>query len=171
MSVHPAAERLVREFTRRGLTVATAESLTAGLCAATIAEVPGASAVLRGGVITYATELKHNLAGVSQEILRAHGPVAAETAAEMAAGAAKACGADVGIALTGVAGPDPQDGHPVGEVFVAVCDGTGAIRVENLYEQFARRRENGEFDGLDSAQLRAEIRQFSVKCALELASA
>lgn len=171
MRVTPAAEHLVREFTRRGRTIATAESLTAGLCAATIAEVPGASAVLRGGVIVYATELKHDLAGVGEETLRAHGPVAAETAAELAKGAARRCGADVGVALTGVAGPDPQDGHPAGEVFIAVYDSARGARVENLYAEYARLVNEGEFAGLDAAQLRAEIRRFSVNRALEMASA
>lgn len=170
MTVNPAAERLVREFTRQGLTIATAESLTAGLCAATIAEVPGASAVLRGGVIVYATELKHDLAGVSEETLRAHGPVAAETAAELAEGAARRCGADVGVALTGVAGPDPQDGHPVGEVFIGIYDQVRGSRVENLYAEFVQWESEGKFVGLDAAQLRAEIRQFSVSRALEMAS-
>lgn len=171
MTVNSAAERLVREFARRGLTIATAESLTAGLCAATIAEVPGASAVLRGGVIVYATELKHELAGVSDETLRVHGPVAAKTAAELAEGAARRCDADVGVALTGVAGPDPQDGHPVGEVFIAIYDHARGARVENLYPEFIRRGNEGEFAGLDKEQLRAEIRQFSVTRALEMASA
>lgn len=171
MRVNPAAEHLVREFTRRGLTIATAESLTAGLCAATIAEVPGASAVLRGGVIVYATELKHDLAGVSEETLRAHGPVAAETAVELAEGAARRCGADVGVALTGVAGPDPQDGHPAGEVFIGIYDHVRGARVENLYTEYARRVSEGEFAGLDAAQLRAAIRQFSVNRALEMACA
>lgn len=171
MRVNSAAEHLVREFTRRGRTIATAESLTAGLCAATIAEVPGASAVLRGGVIVYATELKHDLAGVREETLRAHGPVAAETAAELAEGAARRCGADVGVALTGVAGPDPQDGHPVGEVFIGIYDHARGVRVENLYPEFVRRESEGEFAGVDAAQLRAKIRQFSVNRALEMASA
>ena len=170
MPMHSAAVNLVREFTERGLTIATAESLTAGLCAATIAEVPGASAVLRGGVIVYATELKHDLAGVREETLRTYGPVAAETAAELAAGAARRCGADVGVSLTGVAGPDPQDGHPVGEVFIGIFEAARGTRVEKLYEEFARKQATGDFDGMDPAQLRAEIRQFSVMRALELAS-
>lgn len=104
----------------RGWTVATAESLTAGLLAATIAEVPGASTVLRGGLIVYATELKHDLAGVPAEILARHGAVSAETARALAVGAARRCGADVGVGLTGVAGPDRQEGQPVGTVHVGV---------------------------------------------------
>ncbi|AKK11307.1 competence/damage-inducible protein CinA-like protein [Corynebacterium uterequi] len=111
---------VIRTLSRLGQTVATCESLTAGLCAATLAGVPGASKVLRGGLITYATELKRDLAGVDPDVLAAVGPVAAATAREMADGAARRCGATWALALTGVAGPDPQDGHPVGELFVGV---------------------------------------------------
>ena len=109
---------LVAELARHGETIATAESLTAGLAAATIAGVPGASAVLRGGLIVYATELKHTLAGVSKQVLTEDGPVAASTALALAEGAATRCGATWGVGLTGVAGPDRQDGKPVGTVFL-----------------------------------------------------
>lgn len=102
-------------------TVATAESLTGGLVGVMITAVPGASAVYRGGLITYATELKHELARVSAQTLATHGPVAAATAEQMARGAAEVCDAAWGLATTGVAGPDPQDGHPVGQVFIAVA--------------------------------------------------
>jgi nicotinamide-nucleotide amidase len=119
------AERVVAILRRRDQTVATTESLTGGLVGAAITDVAGASAVYRGGLITYATELKAALGGVPPDVLRADGPVAATTARELAAGAARACRSDWGLATTGVAGPDPQDGHPVGQVFVAV-DGPGA---------------------------------------------
>lgn len=115
-----AAADLVSALTAREWTVATAESLTAGLLAATIADVPGASAVLRGGLVVYATELKHSLAAVPEEILAAHGAVSAETARALASGAASRCGAAVGIGLTGVAGPDRQEGKAVGTVHVGV---------------------------------------------------
>jgi nicotinamide-nucleotide amidase len=115
------AARVVLALRNRVQTVATAESLTGGLVGATITTVPGASAVYRGGLITYATELKAELAGVSPAVLAADGPVAPTTAAQLAQGAARTCGADWGLATTGVAGPDPQDGHPVGQVFVAVA--------------------------------------------------
>ena len=105
----------------RSQTLATAESLTGGLVGATLTDVPGASAVYRGGLIVYATELKAELAHVSVQTLAADGPVAARTAAQLARGAADVCGADWGLATTGVAGPDPQDGHPVGQVYVAVA--------------------------------------------------
>ena len=114
------APALVRTLTSRGETVAFCESLTAGLASATVATVPGASNVLRGGLVTYATELKSTLAGVPEKVLDSRGPVAAVTARHMARGARGRCGATWGVALTGVAGPDPQDGHPVGEVHIAV---------------------------------------------------
>ncbi|MGW4369942.1 CinA family protein [Nocardia takedensis] len=126
----PAAE-VVRALTAAGQTVATAESLTAGLLSATIAGVPGASAVLRGGLVVYATDLKHTLAEVSEDRLRTEGPVAAGTAEQMAVGARTRCGADWGIGLTGVAGPDPQDGHPVGTVFLGLS-GPGHTEVMRL---------------------------------------
>lgn len=114
------AARVVETLRDRGQTLATAESLTGGLVGATITSVPGASAVYRGGLIPYATELKGRLAGVPTAVLDADGPVAPTTAVALARGTAGACGADWGIATTGVAGPDPQDGHPVGQVYVAV---------------------------------------------------
>lgn len=116
----PAAVDAVRALRARQWTVGTAESLTAGLLAATIADVPGASAVLRGGLIVYATDLKHVLAGVPEDVLGRHGAVSAETARALATGAARRCAADVGIGLTGVAGPDRQEGHPVGTVHVGL---------------------------------------------------
>lgn len=116
----PVAAEVVAALAGRGWTLATAESLTAGLVAARIAGVPGASAVLRGGLVVYATELKSSLAGVPDRILRRHGAVSPETARALADGAVRRCGADVGIGLTGVAGPDEQEGHPVGTVHVGV---------------------------------------------------
>lgn len=127
------AAEVVTALKQAEQTVATCESLTAGLLAATLADVPGASAVLRGGLITYATDLKHELAEVPRQILAQHGPVSVETAEGMARGTKRRCGADWAVSLTGVAGPEPQDGHPVGEVFVGVVgpdDQAGVIRVQ-----------------------------------------
>lgn len=112
---------VVRGLAARGLTVAAAESLTGGLVCAALTSVPGSSAVVRGGVVVYATELKATLAGVPEAVLAAAGPVAASTAAAMASGVRERLGADIGLATTGVAGPDPQDGHPPGTVHVAVA--------------------------------------------------
>lgn len=140
---------LVDALRRRRLTVAFCESLTAGLAAATLADTPGASTVLRGGLVTYATDLKGLLAGVSEEALRTHGPVSPEVAAEMAQGARETCLADWGVSLTGVAGPDPQDGHPVGEVWIGYAWGTGV-----------------ETQKLNLSGTRREIREAAVDAAL-----
>ena len=110
--------RLIAALTARGLTVATAESLTGGLLAAVLTEVPGSSAVVRGGLVVYATDLKAALAGVDAGLLADRGPVDPEVAAALAAGARRRCGAGIGIGLTGVAGPDPQDGVAVGTWYV-----------------------------------------------------
>jgi len=120
VNLSPAA-RVLAELRRRHETVATAESLTGGLLGTLLTAVPGASVSYLGGVISYATRLKHTLAGVEPEMLAELGPVAGRTAAAMAAGVARRCQADWGLATTGVAGPDPQDGHPVGEVYVAAA--------------------------------------------------
>ncbi|MEV4730974.1 CinA family protein [Saccharopolyspora sp. NPDC049426] len=107
---------LIDALRQRGETVATAESLTAGLVAAALTEVPGASAVVRGGLVVYATDLKDRLAGVDPDLLAEHGAVHPDVAAQLAVGASRRCGADWGIGLTGVAGPDPQDGVAPGTV-------------------------------------------------------
>ena len=127
------AGMVLSELRRRAETVATAESLTGGLLGGLLTEVPGASDSYVGGVISYATRLKVTLAGVDRVTLQAVGPVAERTAAEMANGVCRRCQADWGLATTGVAGPNPQDGHPVGEVFVAVAHpASGLLRVEAL---------------------------------------
>jgi nicotinamide-nucleotide amidase len=125
-----AAEVLAR-LKQRGETLAVAESLTGGLLAATIVDVPGASAVFRGGLVVYATDLKGSLAGVPADLLAARGPVDPDVAVALARGARERCGADWGLATTGVAGPDPQGGHPVGQVYVGVA-GPRAADVRRL---------------------------------------
>jgi nicotinamide-nucleotide amidase len=115
------AAPVIAALRARGETVATAESLTAGLVTAVLTTVPGASAVVRGGLVVYATELKASLAGVDPELLAAHGAVHPDVARQLAEGARERCGADWGIGLTGVAGPDPQDGVAPGTVHMAVA--------------------------------------------------
>lgn len=110
----------VQELSRCRFTVAAAESLTAGMLCASLAEVPGASSVLRGGLVVYATDLKRQLAGVKAETLAEYGPVAEETAAELAHGVRIRCNADIGVGVTGVAGPSRQNDIPVGTVFLGV---------------------------------------------------
>jgi nicotinamide-nucleotide amidase len=124
------AEEVLTVLRGRGQTLAVAESLTGGLLAATIVDVPGASRAFRGGLVVYATDLKATLAGVPLELLTARGPVDPDVAAALAGGARKRCGADWGLSTTGVAGPDPQDGKPVGTVYLGVAgpDGFGLVR-------------------------------------------
>jgi nicotinamide-nucleotide amidase len=119
----PAARRLHEALRSRGETVAAAESLTAGLFCATLASVPGASATLRGGAVVYATDLKAVLADVPEELLAAYGPVSPQTAAALAEGIRQRCTATWGVGLTGVAGPDPVDGHGPGRVYLGISDG------------------------------------------------
>ncbi|GAA1854761.1 CinA family protein [Asanoa iriomotensis] len=106
-------------------TLAVAESLTGGLLAATIVEVAGASAVFRGGLVAYATDLKATLVGVPEPLLEKQGPIDPDVALSLAEGARRTCRADWGIGTTGVAGPDSQDGKPVGLVYVAVTGPLG----------------------------------------------
>jgi nicotinamide-nucleotide amidase len=106
-------------------TVAVAESLTGGLVLAALTDAPGVSEVLRGGVVAYATETKAEELGVDRQLLATRSPIDPEVALQMARGVRKRWSADVGLATTGVAGPDPQDGHPVGEVYIAVADAKG----------------------------------------------
>ncbi len=112
-----------------GRTVAVAESLTGGLVAAALTDIPGASASFRGGVVTYATDLKAALLDVDARMLARHGAVYPPVAAAMADGARARLGADFGLATTGVAGPGPADGQPVGTVHIAVStDGDTVVR-------------------------------------------
>lgn len=120
------AARLLDILRRRGETVATAESLTAGMVCVALTDVPGASDVVRGGLVVYATELKHDLAGVDAALLAERGAVDPDVAGMLADGARRRCGADWGIGLTGVAGPSSQDGVPPGTVYLGFSgpDGT-----------------------------------------------
>ena len=122
------ATTLVRGLGRAGLSIATGESLTAGLVASRIADVPGASAVLQGGVVAYQVSVKRDVLGVDAGLLERHGPVHPEVAEQMAVGAARACGARIGVSTTGVAGPEPHGGHPAGTVYIgwAVLNGAGS---------------------------------------------
>ncbi|MFH8636399.1 CinA family protein [Streptomyces goshikiensis] len=147
------AADVLRLLAESDQTLAVAESLTGGLVAAELTEVPGASRSFRGSVTAYATELKDRVLGVDAELLAAHGAVNAQVAEEMAAGVRRALGATWGIATTGVAGPDPQDGQPVGTVFIAVAGPRS--------RKTARLRLNGS---------RAEIRRESARTVLELLS-
>jgi nicotinamide-nucleotide amidase len=118
---------LVAALRRRGETLATAESLTGGALASALVDVPGVSAVLRGGIVAYASELKHELLGVDAGLLAREGAVHPEVARQMADGVRARLDATWGLATTGVAGPDPQDGKPAGTVHIAVAGSAGAV--------------------------------------------
>ena len=147
---HVTAE-LIERLTERGLTVAVAESLTGGLLCAALTEVPGASAVIRGGVVAYATDLKASVLGVSEELLAEKGAVDSDVALQMAAGVALKLGADIGLSTTGVAGPEPQDGKAVGTVFIACVWG-----------------EKRSVEELSLSGTRNEIRSLTVHAALRM---
>jgi nicotinamide-nucleotide amidase len=110
---------------RRGWTLATAESLTGGGVGALVTSVPGASRVYVGGVVAYAGRVKVELLGVPPELVEEHGVVSEPCARAMAEGVRLLLGADVGVATTGVAGPDPQEGKPAGTVHVALAGPLG----------------------------------------------
>jgi nicotinamide-nucleotide amidase len=119
--------RLVARLTEAGETVACAESLTAGLVAATVADTPGASAVLLGGVVAYAAEVKTALLDVPAALLARVGTVDPEVAALMAEGVRRRIGSTWGLATTGVAGPGPSEGKAAGTVHVAVSGPSGTV--------------------------------------------
>lgn len=120
LAASPAAVRMVAALRRRSWTVAVAESLTAGLVTDALVRVPGASAVLRGGVTAYAADVKVGVLGVPGDLVARDGVVTGHVARAMARGACALLHADVGIATTGVAGPGPADGVPTGTVVLAV---------------------------------------------------
>jgi len=126
------AVELLGALRARSWTVAVAESLTGGLVTSTLVEVPGASRSVRGGVVAYATDLKASVLGVAPELLASRGPVDPDVAAAMAVGVRTALVADVGLSTTGVAGPEPQGGHPPGTVHVAVATSAG-VRVRSAH--------------------------------------
>lgn len=147
-------EQVVRLLKEQNLTVTAAESCTGGLIAGTLVNVPGASDVFGESYVTYSNEAKQRLVGVRAETLEQFGAVSEETAYEMAAGAARAAGADVGLSSTGIAGPGggtPE--KPVGLVYIGCCvRGEVQVRRLNLHGD----REQNRMD--------------TVKAALELAA-
>lgn len=142
---------VARGIVAEGRTLATAESLTGGLLGAAITDVPGSSAVYAGGVIAYATQVKQDVLGVDSALLGERGAVDPDVAIAMAVGVRRLLGADIGVSTTGVAGPETQDGKPVGLVFVGVATNEEARAVR-----------------LDLTGTRAAIREAAVEAALNL---
>ena len=139
-----------------GKRMATAESLTGGGIGQAITSVSGASAVFAGGVISYTNEVKHRVLGVPMEILDTCGAVSAPVAKAMAQGARRVIGAEVVVAVTGLAGPDGDEyGNPVGTVFIGYADQSSA---------FARKY---HFDG-DRAQIREQTIEAALALVLEM---
>ena len=151
-STRSAGSGLVAALTAAGESVGCAESLTAGLVAATIADTPGASLVLRGGVVAYATDLKTDLLGVPADLIDRVGTVDAGVAVAMAEGVRARLGATWGVSTTGVAGPGPAEGKPAGTVHIAVAGPSGTV---------TRR--------LELKGTRAQIRAATVEAVLALA--
>ena len=147
----PSAESVVAALRAAHLTVATAESLTGGLVAAALTDVPGSSAVVRGGVVAYATDIKESVLGVSAELTGRRGAVDPDVALQMAEGVRRLLGSDIGVSCTGVAGPDAQDGHAPGLVYIAIAR-AGVPVVEELQLGGGR----------------IEVREGTVRRALEL---
>lgn len=154
--MRPGAEALIAALIEEGLHVACAESLTGGLLTAALVDVPGASQAVRGGIIAYDTAVKHSVVGVDAGLLRERGAVDPDVACQLADRvrdvlAVDGVPAEVGLATTGVAGPDPQDAQPVGTVFIAVAVGD---RVEAT-----ELRLDGGRDHIRSATVDAAIEQ------------
>ena len=124
------AQAIIRGLQAQGLTVATCESLTGGMICAALVDVPGASRVVRGGLITYQTDTKSLLAGVDAGLIETHGVVSAEVARAMAAGARDALHADIAVSATGMASPGEIGDPPAGTVFVGLASATGVQAVE-----------------------------------------
>ena len=127
----PVADAVVMRLRELDLSIGTAESLTGGLVCAALTSVPGASTVVRGGVVAYASEVKADVLGVDPDLLAREGAVCEPVAAQLADGIRRVLGCAVGVSTTGVAGPDPADGQPVGTVFVG-ASGPWGILVEEL---------------------------------------
>ncbi|TNB73889.1 CinA family protein [Arthrobacter sp. BB-1] len=129
-NLHHLSAEAVRKALDTGRTVAAAESLTAGMVSAVLADTPGASGILQGGVVAYQNSVKESVLDVPSELLARVGSVDPDVAAAMAAGARTVLRADIGVSTTGVAGPDAHDGKPVGTVYVGIATAGGASAFE-----------------------------------------
>ncbi len=157
MSDAQLAAQVVQALLERSWTIATGESLTAGLVVATLADIPGCSQVLRGGVVAYVPEVKTEMLGVGPEVL-ASGIVSETVALAMARGAAERLGADVGVGTTGAAGPESHDG---------AAPGTACI---GLWSPSAERTRTVHVSG-DRAQVRSDVTRITLEAVLEFITA
>lgn len=143
-------EQAVTLLKETGKTVALAESCTGGLLAASVTDVPGASAVFECGVVTYSAQMKEALLNIDPILIHTYGVVSRETAAAMACGVRRLGSADYGIGITGVAGPGPDDLHPEGDIYVAVSNGTHVV-ARHLQTGTKNQREANRRAAADSA--------------------
>lgn len=128
VNVNSIQEVCLNLLKEKGLTLGTAESCTGGLIAKLITDLPGASAVLKGGIVSYTNEVKAGVLGVPEDMLEKYGAVSPQVAEAMARGAKKVLGCDIALSATGVAGPDPDDrGNPVGLVYLGLAYGEDCI--------------------------------------------
>lgn len=149
-------ERMVEVLKARAISIATAESCTGGLLGKSITDVSGSSAVYPGGVISYCNRVKHEILGVEQSLLDSLGPVSEPVARQMAEGVRRVIGADYGVSVTGIAGPNSDEtGRPVGLVYIGASDG-----VTTLVREF-------RFDG-DRAAVRAQAAEAAADLVLNL---
>lgn len=129
------ARQIIESLSSKGLSVATAESLTGGLLSSALVDIPGASDCVRGGVTTYQTPMKAHVLNVDSKRLQNFGPVDAKVAEQMARNVADLFDADFGVSTTGVAGPGPSDGHTAGTVYIGVwrrTDGVSKVRLHHF---------------------------------------
>ncbi|MDD6051387.1 MAG: CinA family protein [Clostridiales bacterium] len=149
------AQGVIAALKESGLTVATCESLTGGMIASTLVDVPGASQVVRGGLVTYQTDTKTLLAGVPAALIAEKGVVSAEVARAMAEGARAKLQSDIAVSATGMASPGTKDEPPAGMVFVGVSSGRAsrAIPLHLQGDRASIRRQSVE------AALRAILRE------------
>lgn len=147
------AARLLENARENLMTIAVAESLTGGLLAASLVDIPGASDSFLGGIVTYTNQMKVTQLGVDPQVLATKGAVCAQVAGQMTAGLADRFGATICLSTTGVAGPGPAEGKPAGTVFVA-CRMSGITQVEQFHFEGDRR----------------QVRQQSVAAALQMAN-
>ena len=132
-NLHQLAAQAVRQALESGRTVATAESLTAGMVSAVLADTPGASGMLQGGVVAYKNSVKDAVLHVPADLLARAGSVDPDVARAMAAGARTVLGADVGLSTTGVAGPEAHDSKPVGRVYIGIATAAGTAGFEYTF--------------------------------------
>lgn len=138
------AEQTVSNLKQKNLSVSTAESCTGGLVSAYITSVSGVSQIFEMGITSYSCRIKNEKLGVKSETLEKHGAVSSDTAKEMAEGIRKLSGSDIGVSVTGVAGPDPSEGHPPGYVFIALSAKdkliTELLNIEPLSRDYVREK-------------------------------